>query len=103
VFEEQLGSLKRNALRLVDDLDQEGLHFASAAVAEWLDRADEPGKALALEALQITVLATVDEARISGVLPTQVPNAIRDEPASDYLDFKEKPGLPFDRSIHLSV
>ena len=41
-------------------------------------------------------------ARISGVLPTQLPEAIGDEPASDYLDFKEQPGLPFDRAIHLA-
>ena len=67
-----------------------------------MDKADESGKALVLEALQIRVLATVDEARNSGVLPTRLPDAIGDEPASDYLDFKELPGLPFDRAIHLA-
>ena len=72
------------------------------AVAKWLDQADESGEALVLEALQIRVLATVEEARISGVLPTQLPDAIGDEPASDYLDFKEQPGLPFDCAIHLA-
>ena len=48
-----------------------------------MDQADESGEALVLEALQIRVLATVEEARISGVLPTQLPDAIGDEPASD--------------------
>ncbi len=67
-----------------------------------MDQADESGKALVLEALQIRVLATVDEARISGFLPTQLPDAIGDDHNSDNLDFKEQPGLPFDRAIHLA-
>ena len=45
---------------------------------------------------------TVETDRISGVLPIQLPDAIGDEPASDYLVFKELPGLPFDRAIHLA-
>ncbi len=67
-----------------------------------MDQADESGKALVLEALQIRVLATVDEARISGVLPTQLPDAIGNDPTSDYPDFKEQPGLPFNRAIRLA-
>ena len=61
------------------------------AVAKGLDQADESGKDLVLEALQIRVLATVDEARISGILPTQLPDAIGDEPASDYLAIPVNP------------
>ncbi len=102
VLEGQLSSMKRSTPLLADDLDQEGLNLVSTAVARWLDQADEAGKALVLEALQIRVLATRDEARILGILPTQLPDAIGDEPASDYLDFKEQPGLPFDRAIHLA-
>jgi hypothetical protein len=94
--------MRRSTPPLVDDLDQEGLNLVSTAVARWLDQADESGKALVLEVLQIRVLATVDEARISGVLPTQLPDAIGDEHASDCLDFQEQPGLPFDRAIHLA-
>ncbi len=41
-------------------------------------------------------------AKTLGVLPTQLPDAVGYEPASDYLDFKERPGLPFDRAIHLA-
>lgn len=38
-LEEQLGSLKRQALPLVGDLDPERLNSVCAAVAEWLERA----------------------------------------------------------------
>ncbi len=62
MLEGQLGSMKRSTPPLADDLDQEGLNLVSTAVARWLDQADEAGKALVLEALQIRVLATVDEA-----------------------------------------
>jgi len=102
VLEGQLSSMKRSTPPPADDLDPEGLNLVSTAVARWLDQADESGKALVLEALQITVWATVDEARISRVLPTRLPDAIGDEPTSGCLEFKEQPGLPFNRAIPLA-
>ena len=68
VSEERLGPLRRKALPLVGNLDPERLNSICAAVASWLERADEPEKALVLDAPQIGVTATVNETRISGVL-----------------------------------
>ena len=108
VLEEQLGSLRRQALPFVGDLDQERLSSICAAVAGWLDRAGEPEKALVLEALQIGVVATVGEARISGVLPTEFPSFLADEPTSDeptseFSDLTEHPVIPFDRAFNLAA
>ncbi len=101
VLEEQLGSLRRQALPLVGDLDPERLNSICAAVASWLKRADEPDKALVLEALQIGVTATVDETRISGVLPTELPSFLADESLQEYTDFEVNSGLPFHHSLPL--
>ena len=46
VLEEQLGSLRHQALPLVGDLDPERLKSICAAVAEWLKQAGEPEKAI---------------------------------------------------------
>jgi hypothetical protein len=40
-------------------------------VKRWLDEADESGRQLALEALQITITATPEQATVSGVLPVE--------------------------------
>jgi len=101
VLEEQLGSLRRQALPLVGDIDTERLNSICAAVAGWLNRAGEPEKALVLEALQIRVTATVDETRISGVLPTELPSFLEDGPASEFSGVSEHSGVPFDRAFHL--
>ena len=102
VLEEQLGSLRRHVLPYFGDLDQERLNSICAAVAGWLDRAGDPEKALVLEALQIGVLATVEETRISGVLPTELPSFLEDEPALKFSGLTEHQGVPFDRAFHLT-
>ncbi len=98
VLEEQLGSLRRQAFPLFGDVDPERLNFICASVAEWLNRAGEPEKDLVLEALQIGVTATVDETRISGVLPTELPSFLADGSLEECSEFKPYPGVPFDRS-----
>jgi len=99
VLEEQLGSLRRQALPIVGDLDPERLNSICAAVSEWLKRADESDKNLVLEALQIGVTATVDETRISGVLPTELPSFLADESLQEYSDFEVSSGIPFHHSL----
>jgi hypothetical protein len=42
-------------------------------IADWLDWAGETERELALDALQVTVEATRDEATVSGVLPVVTP------------------------------
>ena len=102
VLEEQLAFLRRQALPLVGDLDPERLNSICAAVAKWLSRAGEPEKALVLEALQIRVTATVDQTRISGVLPTELPSFLEDEPTSEFSSLTEHTGVPFDRAFRFT-
>jgi hypothetical protein len=42
-------------------------------VDRWLDQADDAKRQLALEALQISVVATREQATVSGVIPLDVP------------------------------
>ncbi len=53
-------------------LDQGLVEGACASVARWLDDAGEEDRALALEALQVAVTATRDEAVLQGVLPVDI-------------------------------
>ena len=99
VLEEQLGSLRRQALPFLGDVDPERLKAMCGAVASWLESAGELDKALVLEALQIGVTATVDETRVSGVLPTELPSFLLDESEQEYSDFVVTSGIPFGRDF----
>ena len=66
-----------------------------------MKRAGESDKNLVLEALQIGVTATVDETRISGVLPTELPSFLADESLQEYTDFEVNSGIPFHHSLPL--
>ena len=101
VLEEQLGSLRRQALPLFGELDPERLNSVCAAVAGWLERAGEADKDLVLEAPQIKVTATVDETRIAGVLPTEFPSFLADESAQENSGLRGYAGVPFDRAFPL--
>ena len=101
VLEEQLGSVRRQALPLFGDLDAERLNSVCAAVASCLEGAGEAEKALVLEALQIGVTATVDETRVSGVLPAELPFFLVDESAQEQSDFEVNSGIPFGRASRL--
>ena len=82
----QRGILERN-LRVtqqpefiaVRNIDQELLNRVCEAVAQWIENADESERTLALEALQIEVEATKQGAVVSGVLPVEAPEFIRNE------------------------
>jgi hypothetical protein len=73
VLEGQLISLHRPAALHPSLLDTALLEAACAAVAEWLDCAGEQDQQLALEALQIAVVATRESATVAGVLPETTP------------------------------
>ena len=102
VMSDQLASLNREALPDLDDLDQERLEAICAVVAGRLDVAGESERTVALEALQLVVRATTDEATIARVLPLEVPRFVMDGesmPADDvYLR-----GLPFAVSFDLAA
>ena len=74
---------------------------ASHRVNPKLLRELEPEKDLVLEALQIGVTATVEETRISGVLPTELPSFLADESEQEYSDFEVNSGIPFGRAFRL--
>jgi site-specific DNA recombinase len=73
VLEGQLISLRRPSVLRPAILDKALLETACAAVAEWLDCAGEQDQQLALEALQIAVVATRESATVAGVLPETTP------------------------------
>jgi hypothetical protein len=43
-----------------------------AVIRQWIDDADDEGRAQILEALQIAVRATPERAEVSGILPNDV-------------------------------
>ena len=54
-----------------------------------------------MEALQIGVMATVDETRVSGVLPIELPSFLADESEQEQSDFEVNSGIPFGRAFRL--
>ncbi len=73
LLEGRLSSLKGPSVAAPNELDQEMLQQTAAAVGRWLENAGLGERALVLEALQITLEATVDEATLIGVLPEEPP------------------------------
>ena len=53
----------------LEDFDQEALQTTCSAIADWIKRADQSQRELVLEALQVKVTATKEEAIVEGVLP----------------------------------
>jgi hypothetical protein len=72
VLEERLAAV-RPPLRAVSSSDTALVEQACAVVADWLSRAGEEDRMFALEALQVAVVATREQATLSGVLPVDVP------------------------------
>ena len=84
---DQIGALRREQTILNDRLrslrpihepmpvsiDEARLARTCQAVARWLDQADDARRRLALEALQISVVATREQATVSGVIPLDLP------------------------------
>ena len=65
-----------------------------------MELAGEPEKDLVLEALQIGVTATIEETRVSGVLPAELPSFLVDDTDSEFLDLADHSGGPFGRAVH---
>ena len=108
-LESVLTGLKERETRLVhlytlgevreETLRNESAGIASRRMASWLNGAGETEKDLVLEALQIGVTATVEETRISGVLPVELPSFLLDESEQEYPDFEVTSGIPFGRDF----
>jgi site-specific DNA recombinase len=73
VIEERLTSLSTARTPSPGRLNQMRLEHICKGIADWLDRAGESERELALVALQVTVKATKDEGTVSGVLPVDHP------------------------------
>jgi site-specific DNA recombinase len=82
VLEAQRASVQVTPKPSFEDVDADGLQRVCAAVADWVDQADEKDRRLALEALQVSISATKGAATMSGVLPTDTPGFITDEQSS---------------------
>ena len=76
MLEEQLRDMQRPVGFNIDGLDSDQLKRVCAGVAEWLARADDSERTLALEALQIDVEATKEEATVTGALPVVPPEFV---------------------------
>jgi site-specific DNA recombinase len=81
-LEERLRPLRGAGLSAVGPFDRSKLTAACRAVADWLEHAELADRLLALEALQVAVVATPQQATVSGVLPLETPRFITDEATS---------------------
>lgn len=73
VLTDRLRSLRPVPRLLPSPIDEARLTRICEAVGRWLDQADDAKKRLALEALQISVVATREQATVSGMLPLDLP------------------------------
>jgi site-specific DNA recombinase len=73
VLNDRLRSLRPTPRIQPVSIDEVRLTRACQAVSRWLDQADETKKRLALEALQISVVATRERATVSGMIPLDLP------------------------------
>ena len=70
---EQPSSLDTGRTPRLERLNQMRLEHICKGIADWLDRAGEAERELALVALQVMVKATKDEATVSEMLPVDHP------------------------------
>ncbi|MDP8924906.1 MAG: hypothetical protein M3O34_18815 [Chloroflexota bacterium] len=82
VLEERLAALQPLEVPADHLIDPAMLERACGLVTRWLDQAGTEQRMLALEALQVAVAATRVAAIVTGVLPTEAPPFITDEPSS---------------------
>jgi hypothetical protein len=68
----KLNSLRPNQPILPKDLNPAALQAICQRIGDWLDRADEDNRLLALEALQVNVVACPQCATIRGVIPLEL-------------------------------
>ena len=63
-------------------VDRDLLRQVCSGVTQWLKNADDSDKRMALDALQVSVEATAKSATLTGVLPVNEPEFIRNEQSS---------------------
>ena len=68
--------LRRSDLEFLERLDTERLGAVCTAAATWLEEAGEAQRSQVLEALHLKVGATREEAKITGVIPSEAPELI---------------------------
>ena len=81
-LEERLTALTPVELPSARPIDPAMLERACALVKGWLENADTERRMMALEALQVAVTATREEAEVSGVLPVEPPAFITEKQSS---------------------
>ena len=79
---QQLSSLQRPVGYDTRVIDRDLLKQVCSGVTQWLKNADDSDKRMALEALQVSVEATAKSATLTGVLPVNEPEFIRNEQSS---------------------
>ena len=82
VIAEQLASRRNPSKLRLDSEDVAQIRVLCQAIAQWLENAAEEQWTLILEALQVRVEATRDNASIHGVLPYERPKFITIEQTS---------------------
>ena len=82
---QQLSSLQRPVGYDTRVIDRDLLKQVCSGVTQWLKNADDSDKRMALEALQVSVEATAKSATLTGVLPVNEPEFIRNEQTSQCL------------------
>ena len=81
-LEQLLSTLQRPTGFNSEFVDGDLLKQVCLGVTQWLEKADEADKREVLEALQVSVEATASTATLTGVLPLEVPEFIKDEQSS---------------------
>jgi len=76
---QQLNTLQRPVEYDTRLVDQDTLERVCAGVTQWLGKADDSEKIMALEALQVSVEATTTTATVTGILPLEAPEFIKSE------------------------
>lgn len=82
MLEDRIGAAARTTRPSRRNVDAAELTRTCSLFAEWLQEADEKQSVLALEALQLAVVATREEATIRGLLPLHLPEFFISQHAS---------------------
>jgi site-specific DNA recombinase len=75
VLNDRLRSLRPILQTEPQAIDEARLTRTRQAVGRWLDQADDEKKGLVLEALQISVVGTREQATVSGIIPLDLPES----------------------------
>ena len=88
---QQLSTLQRPVGYDTRLVDKDSLERVCSRVAQWLGKADDSEKIMALEALQVSVEATTTTATVTGILPLEAPEFIKSEQSCRCLFNGDKP------------